>query len=163
MIEDVVIDTDVMKHASDPRQELQAAAVAFLEQLQLDECGTCICVDEGFHPIEARNSSRIVSEYRSRLDEAGLAMQVFRVLLESNRYRVVARPALAIRKVIQEVVSDKHDHVFAQVAAGSVERVLVSHDKRAYSPRARASLEKKLGIVVINAEQGLAVMAGAPL
>lgn len=62
MITDVVVDTNVWVHASNPGEQRFEAALEFLEKL-LYSASILLCVDEGFSLDEASNRSLIGREY----------------------------------------------------------------------------------------------------
>lgn len=61
MLEDLVIDTNVLMHANNSKEERQEDTIKFLKKLLASD--TFICVDEGFDPDEAKNKSKIIGEY----------------------------------------------------------------------------------------------------
>lgn len=150
MLSDIVIDTNVLSHSSNPVEERFADSSMFLEMLA--ESSLCICVDEGFEFNESTNRSLIGAEYLLHVVPGSLAAAVLTTLLNSGRVREVARLApQALQRRINQMVRNRRDRTFLAVAVNSIEHVLVSHDYEDFQQRKRADIRRRIGVSVIEA------------
>lgn len=143
----IVVDTNVFIHSNNPENEFFDQAVSFLEDLENSTFD--IYVDEGLNADEARNTSRIWSEYLRHIPSSTLARSLLAQLLISSRVLdVAAQVDQRISKVINQNVKDKSDRIFVKVAYNSRSESLVSHDDAAF-PTALRKRFRKLGIANI--------------
>lgn len=77
MLADVVIDTNVLMHASDPRQDHQEACLEVIARM--GRCSTLLCVDEGTNP------NRPLEGFMSRKVSRSLAKQLERIRNKRDR------------------------------------------------------------------------------
>ena len=149
---DITIDTNVILHAENPNESRFAAAISFFALLQTSD--VIWCLDEGFDASEARNRSRIYSEYLARALPSALGMQVLAFLAANER--IVSRPAPSptVRKTIRQLVWDPTDRVFAHVAKQSESGVLVTHDLANFPTQCCKGLED-LGVAVVDANRAV--------
>jgi hypothetical protein len=155
LLDDVVIDTNVLLHADDPRQPHQADAYALLQELVAS--GTALCVDEGFDVDESRNASLIGGEYFQRLTATNTATAVLAHMFASGRVKLVKRRLPdGARKAINQCVRTKRDRTFLAVTRNSADRVLCSHDFEDMQDKKRAFLTSKLGIDVVKVDEARA-------
>ena len=95
----LVIDTNVLLHASNPEEPRFEAASLMVEELAEHTC--CIAVDDGFDLVEARNASHIGSEYLARLVPGSAAMALLAILFSTSRVvEVPKNPGLAISRAV---------------------------------------------------------------
>lgn len=155
--EDLVVDTNVLAHSNNPEFEDFEAAVAFLEALHTST--TLICVDIGASESESANRSAIMSEYHFHLSRSSpLAYHLVVTLFSQGRVKEVGTQVSEDRrKVINQCVADKSDRVFVKVACNSSERCVVSHDRAAFSNRAKKVLRNKCLVEVVEARDVVAI------
>jgi predicted nucleic acid-binding protein len=149
MLSDLVIDTNVLLHASNPNDPNFVRAKVFLETLL--SVSTILCVEEGFSPDRASNRSYIMGEYLDFLRAGTLGLAVIQTLAAKERIKGVER-AVDEReaKKIRQRVYDKTDRIFVKVALNTKERVLVSHDFTHFANHVRSSLERDIGVSIID-------------
>lgn len=152
MIADIVVDTNVFVHANNADDaERQQHSLAFLEALRASN--TCLCVDEGFDYVnEAKNRSRIASEYLQHIRGGMYGQYLLQLLAASGRIVVVAaRVPRQVSKKISQRVPNRGDCVFIRVAHNSQGKSLVSHDRRDFSARVRKTLRDEIGVECLHA------------
>lgn len=155
MLNDVVVDTNIFMHAGDGRDAtLQTSAIDFIEKLI--SASTLLCVDEGYSINEAENTSYIWSEYLRQIQESTVGRSAIAFLAQSGRLSEVSRDVPEqVARVIRRVVRDRTDRVFVQVAMNSNERVLVSHDERAFSELRERAIRDRLHVRLVDAEAAI--------
>jgi predicted nucleic acid-binding protein len=152
MIADIVIDTNVFVHANNPDNvDRQRESLTFLEAMCAS--ATFLCVDEGFDYLEeAKNRSRIASEYLRHVRAGMYGHYLLQFLARSGRIAFVAgRVPKPISRKIQQKVPNRGDCMFVKVAHNSQGRALVSHDERDFSKRIRKVLKDELGVTCVEA------------
>jgi hypothetical protein len=148
MLADLVIDTNVLMHADDPRQAHQAEAQALLQDLLAGR--TVLCVDDGFDTNESKNRSLIGGEYFERLTAAHTATAIIAQLFGNGAVHFVSRSvAQAVKKSIEQSVRKKRDRTFLAVAHNSDGQVLCSHDYEDMQTKKRKFLKTKVGVDVL--------------
>jgi hypothetical protein len=149
VLNDVVVDTNVLMHADDPRQSHQEDAQALLKGLNLGLVS--LCVDEGFNVDEAQNKSLIGGEYFERLSHTHTAMAVLAHLFSTGGIVFVSRAVpRATRNAIQQCVRNKRDRTFLCVAHNSADQVLCSEDLIDMQRRKRQSLRRSTGVEILG-------------
>lgn len=157
MLSDIVVDTNVLMHASNFQEPRQADAQSFLLSLQISE--TQLCVDEGFDINEAKNRSHIGSEYLNNLNIGMLGFAVVSYLAKSGRIRMVSRSVPpAISKKIRLRVGSAQDRVFVRVAFNSEDKTLASHDFTDLPQKTRNELSKKISVTILSAGEALPML-----
>ena len=157
MLDDVVVDTNVIAHAQNPAEARFADSEALLRCFL--ELHTSLCVDEGFDMDEARNQSHICSEYLQHIHFGSLGFTVISYLATNGRIKQL--PRLATRTVsrrINQLLRNRMDRAFLNVACNSTEMVLVSHDYTDFQARKRTTIRKELGVRVIEASHCLGLL-----
>lgn len=148
-MEDVVIDTNIVLHAENA--ELGERCTSSQELFRaLIRTQTRWCVDRGFDVRSERNSSRIFVEYLARTIPSMLGMQVFARLAATERVVMVQQAARSVRDSIRKHVWDPTDRVFVQVASGTHEHILVSHDG-GFTAQCRRNLKSEVGVSIVEA------------
>lgn len=156
MLTDLVIDTNVFVHAHNQDHQHFADSQALARKLLEPSVRTVIRVDPGFHPDEARNNSRIMSEYFAQLVPGMLGHHVLQTLAASQRIAGVAlQPDRNRRDRVRRLVHDKSDRVFLLVAIESDDKVLASHDDRAFPDSVRAECRSRWATDVCEAGAAL--------
>jgi hypothetical protein len=157
MLADIVLDTNVLVHAHNTKQIRFQASQDLL--IELRNCNTNLCVDEGFHLDEAQNKSQIGSEYLKHLRFGMLGLAVIAHLASSLRIRQLSRqvPPNVGRYIRQQGVP-KPDRIFLFVAYNSQSKTVTCHDFNDLPDTVRARLRKKIGLQVLDAEEALAAM-----
>jgi predicted nucleic acid-binding protein len=149
MADDIVIDTNVLLHASDTRQEFHGDCLQFLTFMI--ECETKICLDNGWHPVEAKNRSKIMSEYLRFVQHGTVAHALMALLAQSMRIKVITtRVDQRSSKAINAYVRDPTDRCFVKVALNSQGRLLVSHDFAAMNAHCRKMLRDSISVDVVD-------------
>jgi len=139
MLHDLVLDTNVLVHASNPDCQFHAACGDLLTRLL--EVATSLCVDDGFSLIEADNRSLIGHEYLQHLRFGMVGFAVVSHLAGTGRVRMVSKAVNAsLSKRLNILIPVKRDRTFVKVAANSEERVLGSHDFADFSVGVRKEL-----------------------
>lgn len=149
MLVDLVVDTNVLLHASNPAEDRFNDAQAFLEVL-LDSVAI-MCVDKGYTLDTARNRSQIMAEYLTHLRAGTLGFQVVQTMAANERIRGVERhiePREA--KKIKQAVWDRTDRVFVKVTLNTEERTLVSHDFQHFPLDARDTLRTEIRVHILD-------------
>lgn len=151
MLTDIVIDTNVLLHADDPRQAHQAQAYELLQKLR--RVTTALCVDEGFDLDESKNASLIGGEYFERLTATHTATALLAHLFANDRVKLVTRSVTpGVQKALNQCVRKKRDRTFLAVARNSAERILCSHDFEDMQTTKRKFLKDRVGVEVLAVE-----------
>jgi predicted nucleic acid-binding protein len=144
MIDDVVIDTNVFMHASDPRQEHQGACLRLIELMT--QCQTDLCVDVGSNSLRPLEGF-IMTEYLERLAPGTVGRELVTTLLAAARVVATSRAVpRAVAKRI-EAVRNTRDRKFVAVAFNSNDQVLASQDFRDFSVSTRRRMRDLVRIV----------------
>lgn len=155
----MVIDTNVLMHADDPRESRQADAIELLSRLL--DCETVLAIDEGFDLDPALNRSLIGGEYFENLTPSSFASEALAHLAQSMRTKSVSRSLDAgTRKKINRLVRKPRDRTFLLVAHKSDEQILCSHDYEDFQKSKRPDIKSKLGVVVAEAGEVVPRLAG---
>ena len=153
-MEDIVIDTNVLMHASNPQEALSGAARQLIHLLLNGT--TKIVVDEGFSSDEAKNQSAIGREYLDKIRHGSIAFALIIQLVSEHRITSVKKSAgHKHKKIICQMVRKPVDRIFLSVACNSQERVLVSHDFEDFSEPKRAVFRRVLKIAILRADNVL--------
>jgi hypothetical protein len=146
----VVIDTNVLEHASNPTE------IRCNNSIELIDCFTndislFIYMDEGYDPEEAKNKSQIGGEYMERLDPGMYGYTLLLLLVKNDRIKFVEKKVSpSVSKIIRRI-GKPVDRVFAKVAFNSSEKILISHDFTDFSNSLRVFLLKEINLKVIEA------------
>lgn len=137
----VVIDTNVFVHSCNPNNSYFEGSVDLIRRIRDSDC--IICVDEGLDYVEAKNRSRIWSEYLAHIPSMSLAKEFLAELLINERV-IDVTPSVPqnILRRINRSVTDKTDRVFVKVSYNSSSSSLVSHDYAAFSPPIRQAFQR---------------------
>ena len=144
MLDDLVVDTNVFVHASNPGVTYCAEAMNLMTALE--RVSTVLRVDEGFDPDPARNRSLIMGEYLEYL-QIGMLAYAF-VSTWANTGRIIPASSCVVPAVgrrINQIIRNKRDRTFLKVAMNSDDRFLCSHDFNDFSRRKRAEIKKAMG------------------
>jgi predicted nucleic acid-binding protein len=151
---DVVIDTNVLKHASNPQEQLCSAARGLANRIL--DTAVKICVDEGFDVIPSKNRSLIGHEYLTHIRFGSFAYAFIVKLISDNRVRTLSKNVgTRASKIICQRVRKPADRVFIRIAVNSDEKVLVSHDFADFSQPKRDSFRQDLDVTIITALEAL--------
>lgn len=147
---DIVIDTNVLAHASNPQEKRRAHAVSLISRL-LDG-STHLCVDEGFRESESSNGSHIFAEYRRLLPPGSLGRAFVAKLAGSQRIKQLPRKAAtSASQKINQLIAKRTDLLFVCVAYNSAEKLLISHDFVDFQLKKRKLIGKELGVAIVEA------------
>jgi len=153
MLEDILIDTNVLKHANDSNTPYQTDSIELINAMIDTE--TLLCVDEGFTLDETQNRSHIGHEYLKHLKHGSLGHALLRYLFLERRYRFLPRQIPpAITRQINQQFGNRRDRIFLRVAYNSTEKVLISHDYTDFSIPRRQFFSRSLGIIIEPASEG---------
>jgi len=151
-LHDVVVDTNVLLHADDPRQSHQADAQLVLTRLLKGDAS--LCVDEGFDLDESRNSSLIGAEYLSHLTATHTATPVIAHLMASGRVTFLPKKtSRAVKQCVDQCVKKPRDRTFLLIAHNSDDQVLCSHDFEDMQPRKRKHLLAAIDVRILESAQ----------
>lgn len=152
MLADVVVDTNVLLHADDPRQPYRFESQGLLDDLLAGK--TLLCIDEGFDIDESKNRSLIGGEYFERLTITHAATAVLAELFATGQVRLVSRSVQQrVKKGIEQCVRNKRDRTFIAVAHNSEGKVLCSHDFEDLQRAKRKLLRARTGVEVLGAAE----------
>jgi hypothetical protein len=156
-LDDLVVDTNVLMHVDDPRQDHQEDAIALLQKLSA--AATALCVDEGFDMDPAVNTSLIGGEYLQLLTGAHTALAIIAHMFASDRIRTVRRKVpQATKKSIEQCVRKKRDRTFIAVAHNSAEGILCSHDFEDMQKKKRNHIRRATGVQIVLADKAVALL-----
>lgn len=147
----IVIDTNVLVHSCNPENEFFGSSIELIELMRNSDF--FLCVDEGLSIIEARNSSRIWSEYNAHIPISSLATELLTELLINGRVTdFPTKVPVQILKKINQSITDNTDRIFVKVAYNAECDSLVSHDYVAFPDRVRSELRKDGIANIVNCE-----------
>lgn len=149
MLRDIVIDTNVLAHASNPSVSEQAPSIALLEAMFTAKAK--LAVDEGFDEDRDRNRSQIVREYHDQLVFGMLGYELLRHLAASDR--ILELPATVSQSTRHQVnrIHNPRDKTFLKVTCNTEDGIFVSHDGEHFPPAVRVRLRRHLGVVIVRA------------
>jgi GTPase Era involved in 16S rRNA processing len=152
-VSSIVVDTNVFVHSCNHKNNRFNESVDFLNRLK--SSSVSICLDAGFDMTEAKNTSRIWSEYIAHIPDNSVAKELIAELFVSNRIKdVPTKVPIAIHKIINQNISDVSDRVFIKVSRNSQSISLVSHDHMAFPNKIRNEFRKKdIANIVICSEE----------
>jgi hypothetical protein len=154
VISEIVLDTNVLAHCYNPIEERSSDALALVELVR--NSTAALCVDDGFHPDEARNRSVIGAEYRTHLAFGTPGFYLIQHLAASGRIHIYPkRGDRETSRQINRVVRDRGDRVFLGVAWNSSDKVLVSHDYTDFSADKRDHLKREIGVCIVDSRECL--------
>lgn len=151
MLNDLVLDTNVLVNAGDPKSDKFNDSNSFL--ISLLQNGTILCVDKGFNMSETTNSSLIFREYRDKLRFGSIGLNLIGKLNSSHRIVGLEKKPkdTGAKNLIEQKIRKKRDRVFVGVAYHSVDKILVSHDFEDFQVNKRVFFKSKLGVEIILA------------
>jgi len=147
----VVIDANVLAHCGNPA-EMRCEHSLRLINLLLS--GTQdLCVDPGFNLIEARNRSRIGSEYLNHLTFGSPGFSFVAHLAQSGRVKPIkpSNDSNVSRKINQRL-TDKTDRVYLKVAVVTIDKLFVSHDFTDLPTDKRTYFFAEIGVQIVDAD-----------
>lgn len=151
-LSDIVVDTNVLVHASNEAHPYCQASLAFLSTLLAGT--TAVCVDVGFSVDESKNTSLIGGEYMQHLVFGMPGYAVIQALASSERMKQVPRSVPDnVRRAVKRLVPRKsRDRTFVHVAFNSTDHVLVSHDFDDFGDDVRKKLRRSVGVSIVIAD-----------
>ena len=154
MLRDIVVDTNVFVHASNPGVSYYSEAKNLVTTLKRSP--TSLCVDEGFDVEPTRNRSLIGSEYYTHLHFGMPAYALVSQLAATGRVRIVSScVAPAIGRKINQIIVMRRDRTFLKVAINSLDYFLCSHDFKHFSNYNRLKVKKPFNVLVKTAGETL--------
>ena len=149
-MDDVVIDTNVLVHATNPNEDRFDDALTLLGRISETEIK--LCIDDGYNMDPARNGSHILAEYLEHIGLGSVPYVVLEQLALAGRIQEYNRRSdQATARKVNQLIRNKRDRTFINVAHQSVEKVLVSHDYIDYQVGKRDTIRRELGVDVIEA------------
>ena len=150
MLSDIVIDTNVLLHAQNPNETRFVNSSNLINKI-LEE-NTNLCIDEGFSEDESKNESIIGNEYLSNLQPGSIGQSLIVQLVSQQRIKQLTKraPERIVSK-INQLIRNKTDRVFLNIAYNSDEKTLVSHDYKDFHKTKRRFIATNLQIQVIEA------------
>jgi len=157
-MDDVVVDTNVFKHAQDRSSHHFMASAQFIASLLGSEVK--LCLDQGFDiDNSAQPTSLIGAEYTKHLQPQSYGHIALALLLATGRYKAVGtKVSDAARKWSDAEIGKKRDRTFFRVAALSVDKTLVSHDEEDFSMPIRTSAKRKFSVTICMADTARALL-----
>ena len=157
MLSDLVIDTNVLLHGSNPSEARFRDTTRFL--IALLGSLAVLCIDQGFSTNLARNRSQIGAEYLTHLRAGTLGFTIVQQLASHGRIKEVSRiVGQREAKIIRLTVRDKTDRIFIRVTVNSVEQILVSHDFEHFDDGTSRTLWRGLGIRILDSAGGSSLL-----
>ncbi|MCP9752364.1 hypothetical protein [Ferruginibacter sp. HRS2-29] len=151
---DIVVDTNVLMHASDRKEAMHQDSINLLNYLS--NSTELLCVDKGF-TWDDSNKSLIGAEYRKHIKNGMLAYSLLVKLFSSRRTKELTLstvPALITRRVNQCISHKKpRDKTFLKVAYLSDSKTLVTHDQEDFNYKKRKHLLETFGVKTIDADE----------
>ena len=149
---DLVIDTNVLVHASNGDELRQEESVELLTYLLSST--EVICIDPEYTGHETTNTSYIGYEYLKHLKIGMLGYAFLTTMAQNQRISEVSStvPVATTRK-INQCMANNHDRVFIKVAINSNDKILVTHDFTDFAVDKRKHLKKTLQIIVVVASE----------
>lgn len=153
---DIVLDTNVIAHASNPNDPTQADCFRILDWLRLTTAVDWTLDDNGKEAPDPRTSV-LVKEYRATLAPGSLGLELLTHFLQSGRVAYVPRPKYDVRKKIEKLIpANKADRVVLGAAHGSSSRVLVTDDYADFPDSVRKIAKKSLKVNVLGSAPAVA-------
>ena len=155
MFDDIVIDTNVLMHASNVSSGRSAEALDLLKILLSAKTVLCVDIDLNIE-VQVQDSSLILQEYKEVLDGMSLGALFISQLASDGRIKHVSRRVPAdINKWISQRISNSRDRTFLKVTTKSDERVLVSHDFHDFNYPLRKDIHKHIDVSVMDAGEAI--------
>lgn len=151
---DIVIDTNVLMHADDPRLGKYRETSIQLQKAMRGDIRD-LCVDEGFHTDPNKNRSLIATEYFANLQPGTTGHTTLMFLAQEERIKIVGtkvEPSAARRL---RRIRTRRDRTFVRVALNSDDRLFVSHDFQDFPKIRRRELQATLGISIKTAAEAI--------
>lgn len=153
---DIVVDTNVLMHASDRKEAKQQDSIDLLNYLT--NSTEFLCIDKGF-TWDDSNSSLIGAEYRKHIKNGMLAYAFLAKIFSTKRHKEIDLSVLppAIAKKVNQCISHKkpRDKTFLRVAYLSHSKTLVTHDQEDFNYKKRKHLGVTFGVNTLDASEVL--------
>jgi len=154
MLKDIVVDTNVFVHESNPGVTYHTQSKKLVNTLW--GVPTSLCIDEGFHVEPALNRSLIGHEYLNNIPIGSLAYALISQLANTGRMKTVSRcVAPVVGRKVNQKIAERRDRTFLKVAINSQDHFLCSHDFRHFSNSKRAEVKKLFDVRVKAAGETL--------
>ena len=151
MLSDLVVDTKVFVHASNPGQRHHSSSVEFLRELR--NCGTVLRIDPTMRGGR-KAASLIMKEYAKHIRPTMMAYHVLCQLASTGRLVPVGgMPDLRTRRAVCRLVSNTRDRTFLLVSIVSGERTLTSHDYEDFPITKRKTIKARFSTIVEAADE----------
>lgn len=153
-LEDIVIDTNTLKHVGNASCDCSEAAYKLLTSVLHSNC--VICVDGKCHEDVGENESIICHEYKTHMNEQSLTFaQTFLATMYSDkRVKEISKyPGPSKKKIIMHYIANKRDRAFVGVAYNSNDKLLASHDFDDFKKEIRRMFKSKLKVRILCSDQ----------
>lgn len=152
MPKDLVIDTNVLVHASNSKEKWQEESVKLIEHLlNSDEV---MRVDPVFTGDPSTNTSYVGYEYLKHLRSGMIGYSFISLMAASKRIVPCSRATHSSKtRAINQCMTNNHDRVFIKVAINSDSKILVTHDFTDFAKNKRTYLHQKFELKVIVAKE----------
>lgn len=143
MVVDLVIDTNVLVHASNCKYEKVDDCLKFIDWLK--DSDELVCLDTG-------TDGHIYHEYLLHLPPGSYGFTLLLQLNDENRIRFIDRdiPA-AVNTKINKTGIKKTDRIFVRIAYKTIHKILVSQEYEDFTIKNRAHFKKEIGVLILEA------------
>lgn len=156
---DVVIDTNVLSHASNTTHPYHQSALEIIKWLQSSSSVLWVLDDQGKMAPKIE-TSLLASEYFATLPPQSLPLTVLARYLSFGRVSFAKRPSQADQKKLQKIVPrNKCDRAVLGAAVGSQDKVLLSNDEKDFHASAREESNKCWSVSVLLSSEAVPVVA----
>ncbi|WP_148639668.1 hypothetical protein [Brachybacterium sp. SW0106-09] len=146
---DLVIDTNILVHASNGNETYYQSSIQIIEWLR--DSDVSIVLDDTGKAKPNPNTSVLYSEYRRHLTPSTLGWIFVSHLMRTGRASFVARPSQAAKKSIEKILPrNKQDRAVLGAAHGSIDKLLLTNDWDDFDQAARKACRKDLQVSVLD-------------
>ena len=150
MLDDVVVDTNVLIDGSNASAFRYLATYDFLGKLLATS--TKLRID----PVSRGNrgvvDNLILTEYAEKLNASMFGFYVLRQLAANDRISHVERfPEPQVRNRVRQLIRNRRDQTFLNVAIQSDDKILTSHDYEDFQAAKRTKIRQEFDVEIIEA------------
>ncbi len=150
MLQDIVIDTNVLVHASNSNVPQSRYSLMLIDLLM--NSTTILRTDPGFDIDLSRNRSRIGYEYFKHLHHGMIGFSLVSSLAANKRVRPVSRRVPPqVSRFLRTMNIPPSDCIFVKVAHNSLDKTLSSHDETHFPEHTRDQLSERLHVTILEA------------
>lgn len=153
--EDVVIDTNVLVHASNGALPQFGSSFEVVNWMM--NCTAILVLDDLGKLKPDPSTSRLYCEYKQHVPRGSIGEQLLIRLLSSSRVKFVERPDRQISSRVRQICPrNKGDQAVLGAAAMSEDKVLVSNDWNDFDTAARDKAAKGLAVTCLDSDEAVA-------